>query len=117
MGFKPKYMEIKDLAGKTLRVADLNLAILEADDYRNYRRTNPADAKQDAALQAYWQDIYDKLRQSDHKKTRHPATCSFHPQQAVRRVGSPDFQQIKPAIRPARLLKYSLFSLKFLKWP
>lgn len=54
-------MEIKDLTGKTIRVTDLDLAILQADDYRHYRRADPVYTEQNAALQAYWQDIYEKL--------------------------------------------------------
>ncbi|MBD1362578.1 hypothetical protein IDJ77_02040 [Mucilaginibacter sp. ZT4R22] len=54
-------MEITDLKGKAIQVTDLDLAILQADDYRHYRHANPAYAAQDEALQAYWQDVYEKL--------------------------------------------------------
>jgi hypothetical protein len=54
-------MEIIDLEGKTIQITDLDLAILQADDYRHYRHTDPAFAKIDKELQAYWQDFYEKL--------------------------------------------------------
>jgi hypothetical protein len=54
-------MEIIDLDGKAIKVMDLDLAILQADDYRHYCHADPVHAEQDRVLQAYWQDVYEKL--------------------------------------------------------
>ena len=54
-------MEITDLKGKIIQVTNLDLAILQADDYRHYRHADLTYAKQDEALQVYWQDVYEKL--------------------------------------------------------
>ncbi|MBS7565504.1 hypothetical protein KHS38_13915 [Mucilaginibacter sp. Bleaf8] len=54
-------MEITDLKGQRINVPDLELAILQADDYRHYRHADPAYAASDQKLQAYWEDMYQKL--------------------------------------------------------
>ncbi|NHA03309.1 hypothetical protein G7092_05870 [Mucilaginibacter sp. HC2] len=54
-------MKIIDLHGKEITVTDLNLAILQADDYRHYRHTDPTFSLLDEELRAYWEDVYQKL--------------------------------------------------------
>jgi len=56
-------MEIKDLNGKTIGIADLKLALMQADDFRHYKHSDPAFAKLDEDLQNYWEDFYQKLLQ------------------------------------------------------
>lgn len=51
-------MKIIDLEGKEITVSDLELAIMQADDYRH---TDPSSKKLDEGLQAYWDDVYQKL--------------------------------------------------------
>ncbi|MCQ6958410.1 hypothetical protein [Mucilaginibacter aquariorum] len=52
-------MKIKDLDGKEIAVADLALALMQADDYRHYRLSNPSPHQ--LYLYKYWEDIYQKL--------------------------------------------------------
>jgi hypothetical protein len=52
-------MTIIDLDGQDIQVNDLDLAIMQADDYRHYRVTDPSDYQ--LHLYAYWQDLYEKL--------------------------------------------------------
>ena len=52
-------MKIIDLDGKEIEVTDLALALLQADDYRHYRVTNPTGFHHH--LQNYWEDFYQKL--------------------------------------------------------
>lgn len=54
-------MEIIDLDGQIITVENLQLALLQADDYRHYRHADPGFAEFDAKQQAYWEDIYQKL--------------------------------------------------------
>jgi hypothetical protein len=54
-------MEIKDRNGQVIKVVDLQLALLQADDYRHYRHADPAYRENDAVLATYWEDIYQKL--------------------------------------------------------
>ncbi|SEO79103.1 hypothetical protein [Mucilaginibacter sp. OK283] len=54
-------MEIIDMNGKVIQVTDLKLSLLQADDYRHYRHTDPAFAAKDEVLATYWSDIYQKL--------------------------------------------------------
>lgn len=54
-------MKIIDLNGKEITVTDLDLAIMQADDYRHYNLTDPAQAGFVKKQQAYWEDIYQKL--------------------------------------------------------
>ena len=56
-----KNMKITDLDGRPIEITDLDLALLQADDYRHYRHNDPAMAAADQRLQAYWEDIYQKL--------------------------------------------------------
>lgn len=40
---------------------DLEIAIIQADDYRHFRHFDPAHQAMDEHLQAYWEDVYQKL--------------------------------------------------------
>ena len=52
-------MKIMDLDGKVIGVENLDLALLQADDYRHYRVATPTDS--DLKRCAYWEDVYQKL--------------------------------------------------------
>ena len=52
-------MKITDLEGKEIEVRDLDLALLQADDYRHYRVKEPTEMH--LHLYQYWEDIYQKL--------------------------------------------------------
>jgi hypothetical protein len=52
-------MTIIDLDGKDITVTDLQLAILQADDYRHYRVDEPSEYQ--VYLYKYWEDVYQKL--------------------------------------------------------
>jgi hypothetical protein len=54
-------MQIVDLYGKEIAVADLSLAILQADDFRYYRHSSPEFAGADEQQRRYWEDVYQKL--------------------------------------------------------
>lgn len=54
-------MKIIDIKGKVIEVKNLDLALLQADDYRYFRHTDPAFYAMDAERQTYWEDIYQKL--------------------------------------------------------
>ncbi len=51
-------MKIIDLDGKEITVTDLELAIMQADDYRHYRYADLSFIELDERLQAYWEDVY-----------------------------------------------------------
>jgi hypothetical protein len=52
-------MKIVDNNGKVIEVENLDLALMQADDYRHYRVTKPID--NDLKRYAYWEDVYQKL--------------------------------------------------------
>ena len=54
-------MTIIDQNGKIITIENLDLAILQADDYRHYRHVDPSCKSLDEGLQAYWEDVYQKL--------------------------------------------------------
>ena len=54
-------MNIIDLYGKKIEVTDLQLAILQADDYRHYTLTEPGAQEFGAKQKSYWEDVYQKL--------------------------------------------------------
>ncbi|QJD94358.1 hypothetical protein HH214_08895 [Mucilaginibacter robiniae] len=54
-------LTITDLHGQTIEITDLQLALLQADDYRHYRRLDAAYEEEDEQLQVYWEDVYQKL--------------------------------------------------------
>jgi hypothetical protein len=54
-------MEITDRNGQVITIDDLQLALLQADDFRHYRHSDAAFAEKDELLATYWEDIYQKL--------------------------------------------------------
>lgn len=54
-------MKITDKNGFEIEIDDLQLAIMQADDYRHYQHLNPQNQQADAERQAYWEDVYQKL--------------------------------------------------------
>lgn len=54
-------MKIIDLNGKEIEVNNLQLALMQADDYRHYKHTGLAFKSYDERQQAYWEDVYQKL--------------------------------------------------------
>ncbi len=56
-------MKITDLNGFNLEIDNLQLAIMQADDYRHYEHINPINPEEDAKRKAYWEDVYQKLIQ------------------------------------------------------
>ena len=56
-------MKIIDLDGREIEVTDLDLAIMQAVDYRYYRVSNPTTHQ--LRLQSYWEDFYQKLLLQD----------------------------------------------------
>jgi len=54
-------MKITDKNGFEIEIDDLQLAIMQADDYRHYQHLNPQNQQTDAGRQAYWEDVYQKL--------------------------------------------------------
>ena len=72
-------MKIVDNNGKVIEVANLDLAIMQADDYRHYLHADKAFAQLDTKLQAYWQDVYQKLlllkSKNDEKEPQYPTVA------------------------------------------
>lgn len=56
-------MKITDINGFDIEIDDLQLAIMQADDYRHMKHFDPALQAADAKRQTYWEDIYQKLIQ------------------------------------------------------
>jgi len=54
-------MKITDINGFDLEIEDLQLAIMQADDYRHYQNFNPQNEQADECRKAYWEDVYQKL--------------------------------------------------------
>ncbi len=52
-------MKIIDLNGHEIAITNLQLAIMQADDFRHYRASEPTEMH--LKLQAYWEDFYQKL--------------------------------------------------------
>ena len=52
-------MHITDLDGMKIEVTDLPLALMQADDYRHYRVSDPSSYQ--LHLYEYWEDFYQKL--------------------------------------------------------
>jgi hypothetical protein len=69
-------MKIIDINGHEIEIIDLRLMLLQADDYRHYRLSDPALSEK---MQAYWEDLYRKLLkltndgQGTHLQNRQPA--------------------------------------------
>lgn len=60
-------MKITDSNVKVIEVDNLDLALMQADDYRHYRVAFPTDA--DLKRYAYWEDLYQKLLQIKQEQT------------------------------------------------
>lgn len=60
---KNQPLTITDLNGFELEIDNLQLAIMQADDYRHYQHLNPQYRQGDEKRKAYWEDIYRKLMQ------------------------------------------------------
>ena len=60
---KNQPLKITDLNGFELEIDNLQLAIMQADDYRHYRHLDPQYRQADEQRQAYWNDAYQKLIQ------------------------------------------------------
>lgn len=58
---KNQPLKITDLYGFELEIDNLQLAIMQADDYRHYRHLDPKFSTADERLQHYWNDVYEKL--------------------------------------------------------
>ena len=56
-----KQLKITDLNGFELEIDDLQLAIMQADDYRHFRHFDHKFQVADERLQHYWTDVYEKL--------------------------------------------------------
>lgn len=54
-------MKIVDINGEVIEVENLELALMQADDYRHYRVSQPTAS--DLKQYAYWQDLYEKLHE------------------------------------------------------
>ncbi|CAM3931133.1 hypothetical protein MUGA111182_17860 [Mucilaginibacter galii] len=52
---------VHDLNGEAVEVTDLNLALMQADDYRHYHLSGKRNIALQQKQQAYWQDLYQKL--------------------------------------------------------
>ena len=58
-----KELCLKDLNGELITITDLEKALAQADEYRYYQHTNKKYKKFDKSRQAYWQDLYEKLKE------------------------------------------------------
>jgi hypothetical protein len=58
---KTEPLKIRDLNGFNIEIDNFQLAIMQADDYRHFRHLDPAYQAMDNRLQAYWDDVYQKL--------------------------------------------------------
>jgi hypothetical protein len=56
---KTQPLKITDLNGCGLEIDNLQLSIMQADDYRHYRVSKPT--QHDLYLYEYWEDVYQKL--------------------------------------------------------
>ena len=54
-------MFITDIEDNLIEITDLQLAIMQADDYRHFEHFNPDFVEFAAKRRAYWEDIYRKL--------------------------------------------------------
>ena len=54
-------MKIKDLHGKSIEVTNLDKAIQQAENFKEYAHEDQSFAEYDKKQKAYWTDIYDKL--------------------------------------------------------
>jgi len=56
-----KHLVVHDLNGEAVEVTNLNLALMQADDYRHYRLSGKRNLTLSEKQQAYWEDLYQKL--------------------------------------------------------
>ncbi|MGH1517037.1 hypothetical protein [Chryseobacterium sp. JK1] len=56
-------MKIKDLHGKSIEVTDLDKAIWQAENFKEYAHEDQSFLSYDKKQKAYWTDIYNKLLQ------------------------------------------------------
>lgn len=54
-------MNIKDLHGKSIEVTDLEKAIQQAENLKDYEHEDKSFAGFDDRQKAYWTDMYNKL--------------------------------------------------------
>lgn len=52
---------ITDLYGNEIQIVDLNLALMQADDFRHYSTSDPKQSEFFRKQQLYWEDVYQKL--------------------------------------------------------
>lgn len=55
-------IQIEDKNGENIEVANLAEAIKQADYFRNFAHTDKLFEEFDKKRQAYWQDMYEKLK-------------------------------------------------------
>lgn len=60
---KNQSLKITDLNGIELEIENLQLAIMQVDDYRHYEHLDPQYQQANENQKAYWEDIYQKLIQ------------------------------------------------------
>ena len=60
---KTKPLKITDRNGFEIEIENLQLAIMQADDYRHYTHLDPKHRQADERQKAYWEDVYQKLLQ------------------------------------------------------
>jgi hypothetical protein len=60
-------LKITDTEGREIEITDLDLALMQADDFRHYRHLNPEMAAADTRLQAYWENLYQQLLKIKHE--------------------------------------------------
>lgn len=58
---KTKRLKITDLHGSEIKIENLQLAIMQADDNRHYRHLASYFQATDELWQTYWDDVYQKL--------------------------------------------------------
>lgn len=65
-------MNIKDLHGKNIEVTDLEEAIQQAENLKDYEHEDKSFAEFDARQNAYWTDVYNKLLLLKQNQNEHP---------------------------------------------
>jgi hypothetical protein len=54
-------LQIVDLDANVISITDLNLALMQADDFRRYETNDPEQTAFFCKRQVYWEDFYQKL--------------------------------------------------------
>lgn len=65
-------MKIKDLHGKSIEVTDLDKAIQQAGNFKEYAHQDKSFEEFDKKQKAYWTDIYNKLLLLKSEQNEHP---------------------------------------------